>query len=145
MPCTNAALRVPITCSRSALEARKHPLPSAAGIWSGGSAIAGSSATPDARYRKNRGLPGRRLASSLRIRSSMCGRVGRELAAGRLSGGAISLIWGREVGVPVHELPVAVNAPVDMGDPDHHVARRPAVDADLAALETDCVGEVSAG
>ncbi len=26
--------------------------------------------------------------------------------ARRLSGGAISLIWGREVGVPVHELPV---------------------------------------
>ena len=65
--------------------------------------------------------------------------------AGRLAGGGASLIRRREVGVPVHELPVAVDAPVDMGDPDHHVARRAAVDADVAALEADRVGEVSAG
>ena len=47
--------------------------------------------------------------------------------------------------MPVHELPVAVNAPVDVGNPDHHVPRRAAIDADMAALEADCIGEVSAG
>ena len=47
--------------------------------------------------------------------------------------------------MPVDELPVAVNAPVDMGDPDHYVARRPTVDADMAALEAGRIGQVSAG
>src|SRR5215472_13572321 len=63
---------------------------------------------------------------------------------GRPSGGS-SLVWRREVGVPVHELPVAVDAPVDVGDPNHHVAHWAAFDADVSALEADCVGEVSAG
>ena len=43
-------------------------------------------------------------------RSELPHLVGLELAAGRLSGGAISVIWRREVGMTVHELPVAVNA-----------------------------------
>ena len=73
------------------------------------------------------------------------GRAARGAGAGRLSGGGISLIRGREVGVPVDELPVAVDAPVDMGDPDHHVAQRPAVDADMAALEAGRIGQISAG
>jgi hypothetical protein len=47
----------------------------------------------------------------------------------------IPLIRRWEVGVPVHELPLAVDAAVDMGDPDYHVARRAAVDADVAPLE----------
>jgi len=59
----------------------------------------------------------------------------------RLSGGGISLIRRGKVGMPVDELPVAVNAAVDMGDPDHHVARRPSVDADMAPLEADRVGQ----
>jgi AcrR family transcriptional regulator len=47
--------------------------------------------------------------------------------------------------VPVDELPVAVNAPVDVGDAEGHVTRRAAVDADMAPLEAGRVGEVSAG
>ena len=43
MPCTNAALSTPMTCSRSAWEARRWPRPAAAGIWSRGSAITGTS------------------------------------------------------------------------------------------------------
>ena len=47
--------------------------------------------------------------------------------------------------MPVDEFPVAVNAPVDVGDPEGHVAPRAAVDADMAALEAGRVGEISAG
>ena len=47
--------------------------------------------------------------------------------------------------MPVHELPLTVNAPVDVGDPEHPVAHRAAVDADMTALEADGVGKVSAG
>src|SRR5215471_5423618 len=47
-----------------------------------------------------------------------------------------------EVGVAVDELPVAVNAPVDVGNPEHRVAHRAAVDADMAALKAHRVGEV---
>ena len=47
--------------------------------------------------------------------------------------------------MPVDELPVAVNAPVDVGDPEGHVTRRTAVDADTAALEAGRIGEISAG
>jgi hypothetical protein len=50
-----------------------------------------------------------------------------------------------EVGVPVDELPVAVDATVDVGDPEGHVTQRAAVDADMAPLEAGRVGEVSAG
>jgi hypothetical protein len=46
--------------------------------------------------------------------------------------------------MPVDELPVAVDAPVDMGDPDHHVTQRPAVDADVASFEADRIGQISA-
>jgi hypothetical protein len=45
----------------------------------------------------------------------------------------------------VDELPVAVDAPVDVGDAEGHVTRRAAIDADMAPLEADTVGEVSAG
>jgi len=47
--------------------------------------------------------------------------------------------------VPVGKLPVAVNAPVDVGDSEHPVAHRAAVDADVAALEAHRAGEVAAG
>jgi hypothetical protein len=43
LPCTNAALRVLITCSRSAWEVRSRPWPVAAGVLSRGVAISGSS------------------------------------------------------------------------------------------------------
>jgi hypothetical protein len=47
--------------------------------------------------------------------------------------------------VPVDELPGAVDAPVDVGNPEGPVTQRPAVDADMASLEADRVGEISAG
>jgi hypothetical protein len=47
--------------------------------------------------------------------------------------------------VPVDELPLAINAPVDVGDPEHPVAHRAAIDADMAALKADRVGQVPAG
>jgi hypothetical protein len=65
--------------------------------------------------------------------------------AGYLSGGGISRIGRGEVGVPVDELPVAVNAPVDVGDPESHVTPRAAVDADMHPLEADRVSHISAG
>jgi hypothetical protein len=45
--------------------------------------------------------------------------------------------------MPVDELPVAVDAPVDMGDPDHHFTQRPAVD--MASFDADRIGQISAG
>ena len=58
---------------------------------------------------------------------------------------SLPLIRRSEIGLPAHELPLAANAPVGMGNPDHHVPPRPALDADPAALEADRVGLVSAG
>ena len=45
----------------------------------------------------------------------------------------------------VDELPVAVNAPVDVGNPQGHVTRRAAVDADVAAFQARGVGQIPAG
>src|SRR6516165_2344865 len=61
-------------------------------------------------------------------------------AATRL--GVLPRIGRGEVGVPVDELPGAVNAPVDVGDPEGHVTPRAAVHADMTALEAGRVGEV---
>src|SRR6516164_2615442 len=50
-----------------------------------------------------------------------------------------------EVGVPVEELPGAAGAPVEVGDPQGHVAPRAAVDADVAAFQARGVGQIPAG
>src|SRR5215471_15440841 len=65
--------------------------------------------------------------------------------AGRPSGGCLTWIGRGEVGVPVDELPGAVDALVDVGDLEGHVMPRAAVDADMAALEAGRVGEIAAG
>jgi len=46
--------------------------------------------------------------------------------------------------VPVDELPVTVDVPVNVGDPEGYVTRRAAFDADMAPLEADRVGQVCA-
>lgn len=68
--------------------------------------------------------------------------TGNAWAAG--SGGR-ALIGGREVGVAVDQLPLAVFQAVDVGDPHLDRAGRPAVDAHLALLVAGRVGKVSPG
>src|SRR5262245_16738227 len=58
---------------------------------------------------------------------------------------ALPLFLRGEVRVAVDEAPLALDAPVDVGDPDPHWPRGPAVHDDLAALETGGVSEVAAG
>src|SRR5262249_56891134 len=79
------------------------------------------------------------------IPDTTCRHVIPSARAGRPSGGCLPRIGPGEVGVPVNEVPLAVDALVDVGDPEGHVTPRPAVDADMTALEAGRIGEISAG
>src|SRR5689334_18356629 len=62
-----------------------------------------------------------------------------------LGGRSIPLIRRGEIGMSVEQLPVAVDASVDVSESNHHLSPRTAIDADVGALEADRVGDVSAG
>lgn len=56
----------------------------------------------------------------------------------------MTLVSGREVGVPVDDSPVPVEAPQDVGDAQHHRDVLAPVNTHHAPLETDGISEVAA-